>query len=143
MDVLLFVVGWLFERGDPMLFGDLPDTETIAILIPVTAIMGGIAVAIVSILMASRKKELEHKERLIAMEKGIEVPQARQPETRPAYLSNRSGGLVMTMLGIALTIAIWTVAGPTGGVWGLVPLAIGVGLLISSTLEKKEVEKKK
>jgi len=49
----------------------------------------------------------------------------------------------MTLIGVAVTIANWTVAGAKGGVWGFIPLAIGIGLLISSALEKNEVEKKK
>jgi NADH:ubiquinone oxidoreductase subunit 6 (subunit J) len=108
-------------------------------MIPITAIAGGIAIAIVAIIMGARKKELEHKERLLAMEKGIEIPQAQEPEKRPSYRSNRTAGLVMTLLGIAIMVANWAVAGTKGGVWGLIPLAIGVGLLISAALEKKEV----
>jgi len=121
-----------------MLFGNV-DPDVVAIMIPITAIAGGIAIAIVAIIMGARKKELEHKERLLAMEKGIEIPQAQEPEKRPSYRSNRTAGLVMTLLGIAIMVANWAVAGTKGGVWGLIPLAIGVGLLISAALEKKEV----
>ena len=143
MDELVILIEWLVEKGDKMpLIADIARPETLAVMIPITAIMGGIVIAIVSIIIGARKKELEHKERLTAMEKGIEIPQATRPEQRPAYQSNRSAGFVMTLLGIAITVAIWTVAGPTGGVWGLIPLAIGIGLLISAAVEKKEVEKK-
>lgn len=115
--------------------------ETFAISIPVIAIMGGIAIAIVAIFMEGKKKELKHKERLLAMDKGMEIPTEPVEPRRPSYLKNRTGGLVMTLLGIALTIALWTVADATGGVWGLLPLAIGVGLLISSYLEQRESER--
>lgn len=143
MDALILVIKWLIEKGDKMpLFADMARPETLAIMIPISAIMGGIVIAIVAIIIGGRRKELEHKERLIAMEKGIEVPRPSEPAQRPAYQSNRSAGFVMTMLGIAITIANWTVAGPKGGVWGLIPLAIGVGLLISAAVEKKEAEKK-
>lgn len=123
-------------------FADLARPETIAILIPIVMIIGGVLIALVAILMDSKKKELVHKERLVAMEKGMEIPQPPKEPERPAYLKNRSSGLVMTMLGLALTIAIWVPAGPVGGIWGLVPLAIGIGLLISSALERKEVVEK-
>jgi hypothetical protein len=119
-------------------FGSITRPETIAVMIPIISIMGGVLIAIVAIIMDSKKKELTHKERLVAMEKGIDIPQPPKEPQRPAYLKNRSAGLVMTLLGIALTIAIWVPAGPVGGIWGLVPLAIGVGLLISSAMEKKE-----
>lgn len=123
------------------LFGFLTP-EIFAMTIPLLSIFGGVAIAIVAIIMAGRKKELAHKERLVAMEKGMEIPVEPQDEKRPAYLSNRSGGLVMTLMGIALTIALFAVAGKEGGVWGLLPLAIGIGLLISSSMEKKELDEK-
>jgi len=121
-------------------------TETFALTIPLFSIFGGISIAIVAIIMAGRKKELMHKERLLALEKGIALPEEeprKNKSKRPAYLTQRTWGLVMTMIGLTLTIALWTVAGSVGGVWGLIPLGIGVGLLISSSLEKKEMESNK
>jgi len=143
MDVLIFVVEWLVEKGEKMpVLAHIGDPNSMAIMIPISAIMGGIVIAIVAIIIGGRKKELEHKERLLAMEKGIEIPQPPKTECRPAYQSNRSAGFIMTFLGIAITAALWTTAGSDSGVWGLIPLAIGIGLLISSAVEKKEVEKK-
>jgi hypothetical protein len=139
MDVLISFFQWIIEGGVAMpIFADTLSADTLAVMIPITAIMGGIAVAIVGIIMGSRRKELEHKERIVAMEKGIAIPEPPKVECRPAYKSNRTGGLVMTLIGIAVTVANWTVAGAKGGVWGFIPLAIGLGLLISSAIEKKE-----
>lgn len=114
--------------------------EVFAMTIPLLSIFGGVAIAIVAIIMGARKKELAHKERLLAMEKGIEIPAVRREEKRSPHLANRSSGLVMSFLGVALTIALFVVAGPDGGVWGLLPLAIGLGLLVSSVLERRERE---
>ncbi|UCH83792.1 MAG: hypothetical protein JSW50_15300, partial [Candidatus Latescibacterota bacterium] len=102
-------------------FGLLTRPETIATMIPILAIMGGVLIAIVAIIVEAKKKELVHKERLVAMEKGIEIPEPKKAPQRPAYLKNRSAGLVMTLLGVALVIAIWVPAGAVGGVWGFVP----------------------
>jgi len=121
------------------LFGFLTP-EVFAMTIPLLTIFGGVAIAIVAIMGEGRKKELKHKERLVAMEKGIPIPDDPLKAKRPAHLRNRSGGLVMTLLGLALTIALFAVAGKDGGVWGLLPLAVGIGLLISSALERKEIE---
>jgi len=141
MDVLISFFQWIIEGGAAMpIFADTLSADTLAVMIPITSILGGIAVAIVAIMMGTRKKELEHKERLIAMEKGLAIPEPPKVECPPAYKANRTGGFVMTLIGIALTIALWTVADATGGVWGLVPLAIGIGLLIASAIEKKEYE---
>ena len=142
MDLLFVFIEWITGKGVTMPLFGLLRPEALAIMIPIVTIIGGIAVAIVAIIMSGRKKELEHKERLTAMEKGVTLPELPLEPKRPAYLQNRSAGLVMTFLGIALTIAIWVPAGAEGGVWGLIPLAIGVGLLVSSVLEKKEVDKK-
>jgi hypothetical protein len=143
MDALIFVIKWLIEKGDNMpLIADFANAETLAVMIPIAGVLGGILIAIVAIVLGGRKKELEHKERLLAMEKGIEIPQPTKPEHRPAYQSNRTAGLVMTFLGIAITIANWVVGGTNAGVWGFIPLAIGVGLLVSAAMEKKEVEKR-
>jgi hypothetical protein len=141
VDILFSFIEWIVSKGVTMPMFGLLRPEALAIMIPIVTIIGGIAVAIVAIVMAGRKKELEHKERLTAMEKGVQLPELPLEPKRPAYLQNRSAGLVMTFLGIALTIAIWVPAGAQGGVWGLIPLAIGIGLLVSSALEKKEVEK--
>jgi phosphatidylglycerophosphate synthase len=119
----------------------LIDANVIAVTIPLLAIFGGIAIAIVAIVMEGRKKELMHKERLLAMEKGIDIPTEPRKEERPQYLSNLTGGLVTFCLGVALTIALWAVAGSDGGVWGFIPMAIGIGLLIASALEKKQVDR--
>ena len=108
------------------------------------AIFGGIAIAIVGIIMGGRKKELQHKERIVAMEKGIEVPPLEQQKekcARPHHAANRTGGLVLVGFGVAITIALWGTAGLQGGVWGLLPLGIGAGLLVSSHLEKGERER--
>jgi hypothetical protein len=123
----------------PIVFADM-EPEVFAIFIPIVSIIGGIAIAIVAIVVAGRKKELEHKERLIAMEKGIPIPD--NPEARrllrPAYQKNRTGGLVTLFLGIALSFAMWVAGGAVAGVWGLPMVGIGVGLLVASALERKE-----
>lgn len=112
--------------------------ETFALFIPIVSIMGGIGVAIVAIIMGGRRKELEHKERLIAMEKGMPIPDPPAKRERPAYKRQRTGGLVCTFLGLSLTVAMLVAGGVEAGVWGLPLLAIGVGLLVSSAIEKRE-----
>ncbi|MFQ5512649.1 MAG: DUF6249 domain-containing protein [Candidatus Krumholzibacteriia bacterium] len=106
--------------------------------IPLLFIFGGVAIAIVAVIMSGRRKELKHQERLVAMEKGIELPGAPKKERRATYRSHRTRGLVMLAGGLMLTIALWVTAGAEGGVWGLVPLGIGLALLVSSAMERRE-----
>ena len=122
------------------IFGSI-SPPMVAIFIPVIAIAGGIGIAIVAVIMDGRQKELVHKERLLAMEKGIELlPEPLAKPQRPSYIGNRNAGLVVLFLGIALTIALSVVEGWNGGVWGLLPVAIGAGLLVAAYLEQREIE---
>jgi hypothetical protein len=126
-----------------MLFGRI-EPETIALSIPILIVMGGILVAITAIVMQARRKDLEHRERIIAMEKGLPLPaEAPVKQERPRYSARRANGLVLTGIGIALTIAMGVEDGGDTGVWGLIPLFIGVGLLIAAHLDKKEWERER
>lgn len=115
--------------------------EFAAIFIPILAVIGTFAMIITVIIMSNREKELKHRERLIAMEKGIEIPQEPIKEKRPAYLSLRAWGLVLLIVGIVLFFALWVQVGFKFCVWGLMPAAIGAGLLISAVKERGDVRK--
>ncbi|HET6347838.1 MAG TPA: DUF6249 domain-containing protein [Candidatus Krumholzibacteria bacterium] len=116
------------------------DADTVALSIPILAVCGGVLIAITAIVVNGRKKEQEHRERLVAMEKGI-IPASPAPEAeKPRYSSRRANGLVMTGIGFALTIAMSVADGIDSGVWGLIPLFIGIGLLIAGSIDKREYE---
>lgn len=126
-----------------MLFGRV-EAETIALAIPILVVMGGILIAITAIIMHGRRKDLEHRERLIAMEKGLPIPAEPAPvKERPKYSNRRANGLVLTGIGIALTIAMWVEDGADSGVWGLIPLFIGIGLLVAGHLDKAEWDRER
>lgn len=116
------------------------DPEAIAVFIPILAVLGGVLIAITAVVMNGRRKELEHRERILAMEKGLPLPGPMVTPERPKYSSRRANGLVMFGIGLALTIAMWTVDGAEAGVWGLIPLFIGGGLLVAGSLDKREWE---
>jgi cadmium resistance protein CadD (predicted permease) len=118
--------------------------DTIALSIPILAVCGGVLIAITAIIVKGRKEEQEHRERVVAMEKGIAVP-ASTPVAevhKPKHSDRRAGGLVMTGIGLALTIAISVSDRFESGVWGLIPLFIGIGLLIAGTIDKRELEER-
>ena len=115
--------------------------ELLALFIPITAIVMGVGIGMLGLWLDYRKKrdifELHHKERMAAIEKGMEVPPLpaglfgdyRRRRTPSDYLSR---GLVLLLLGIALVIALYMTpnAGPRVAFWGLIPAAIGLGNLI-------------
>lgn len=120
--------------------------ETIAVLIPIVAILGTFAIVIVAIVVEGRKKEAIHRERMFALEKGLPLPELPEKQEKPVYSSRRAWGLVWFGLGLALTIALAVnpdSAEVNAWGWGLMPTFIGVGLIIAGHLDKKEWDKRR
>ncbi len=125
------------------------DSEMLGILVPLSAIVLGIGYAIVSVLTLHRRRsqalEQRHRERMAAIERGIELPpDANDPEAqlelarslrRPRFLLR---GFIYTGVGIAL-IASWS--GPGDNVIrsiGFVALAVGVAQLLYYVIEGRK-----
>ena len=108
--------------------------STLAILIPIIAIVMGIGVAFVAIITDYKRKrhifELHHKERLAAIERGVEVPPLpeglfdhHKSACRPRDYFRK--GIVGVLLGMALWPVLREVAGYRWQWIGLVPAAVG------------------
>lgn len=110
----------------------------IGLILPVSFLISAVAVVITAMIVEGRKKELYHKERIIAMEKGIEFPKIEEKKKRPRYLAMRAWGLVIALLSIGLIIGLLGELGFRGALWGLIPLGLGAGLIISAYMEKSE-----
>ena len=117
----------------------------VALFIPLFGIVFGILVAIVAIVTQHRQKiqraELRHKERLAAIDKGLELPpDAGDPED--AGKRSRSGslrsGLIGLCVGIVLYFALDRVAGEEVALFGLIPAAIGLANLIFYFIEGRK-----
>ena len=113
--------------------------NVVAISIPIIFVLGAIAITITALILDSARKDRKHKERLLAMEKGMELPEDPIKTSPPRYLAIRTWGFVFTLLGIALVAGISAEAGLRHGAWGLLPTSIGIALLISAYLEKKDL----
>jgi hypothetical protein len=83
--------------------------STLALLIPIISITVSLAALIIWILAANRRKvhevECRHKERMAAIEKGLELPPESLPQPepmppRPRYLLR---GLIWLGVGLALS----------------------------------------
>jgi len=107
--------------------------EVIAVFIPIVGIIMGVGIAIVAIGSRHRQQlqrvELRHKERVVAMEKGLELPPelADTDVRRPRYLLK---GLVWTFAGVAAYFPLESLAGPDESMLAIVPVAIGLAYLI-------------
>ena len=125
-----------------------------ALAIPVVAIIGGITSAIVRGILRHRSWELLQRERIAAVERGIDpeklghlaipetfndgfTPSSPRMEAHRMRQNLTTGGLVTLFVGIALGIFLNSVSGDPH-VWtiGLLPGAVGLALLISAALTK-------
>jgi hypothetical protein len=123
-----------------------PATEVIAIMVPITAIVFGVGIGMLSLFLDYRKKRemfaLHHKERLAAIEKGMEVPPLppeffrdnRRVRVPSDYLRR---GLVLLLVGIAITIALFD-ATRHNYLWGLLPTAMGIANLLFYYFETRK-----
>ena len=114
--------------------------------IPIVAIVGGITAGIVRTLGQQRLAEMAARERLAAIERGIDPSKLPPPLTLGSDWSDGGqrdphrraqglmiGGLVTLAVGIGLSVLIWTTSEERSG-WavGLIPGLIGVALLLSA-----------
>jgi hypothetical protein len=119
----------------------------IPFMIPIIAMVMGIGMAMLAIMMDYRKKrvmlELLHKERMLMLERGLEVPplppelfeQGRNAARicSPATILRR--GLLFLLVGVAVAGALVFNEDPASAVWAGIPVAIGVAYLISYLIE--------
>jgi hypothetical protein len=125
---------------------DAPITQVIGVLIPIVAIVFGIGIGMLSLFLDYRKKKemfaMHHKERLAAIEKGMEVPPLppefftdnRRVKTTGDFLRR---GLVLLLVGFAITVALYDTT-RHNYLWGLIPSAIGLANLIYYVVETRK-----
>lgn len=114
-------------------------------MIPITAIFMGIGIAMLGLWLDYRKKSeifaLHHKERMAAIEKGMDVPPL-PPELfqRGAYGRTSKDflrrGLVWLLIGGSIILAM-SLEGSRGAMYGLIPAAIGLANLIFYFLQPR------
>jgi hypothetical protein len=120
------------------------DESTLGIMIPLTAVFMGLLIPIVyAVLDYRRRRDLvqaHHKERLAAIERGMDIPPLPEAffnpmqNRRPRHLLT---GMVWFFIGLALFPALWFVAGHDVAFFGLIPAGIGMAFLIYYAVEGK------
>jgi len=108
--------------------------------IPIVAIVMGIGIGMLALWIDYRKKreifELHHRERMLAIERGMEVPPlpadlfGRSPERCRPKGSGLRSGLVLLLLGLSLAAALALNISLAAAAWGLIPAALGLANLI-------------
>jgi hypothetical protein len=121
----------------------MPITEDLmALLIPIFGIVFGVGVAIVSIVAGHRERvkraELRHRERIAALEKGIELPPEPDFDARNKRAGSLKSGLMGVFVGIVLYFALRSNADADVALFGLRPAAVGIANLIAYFVESKK-----
>ncbi len=124
------------------------ETETAAVMIPISAIVFGLSIPIVYAITDYRKRrrliELHHAERMAAIERGMELPplpveilgQAGRRRTSSELLP----GLVWLFVGIGIIAALGSLTGERGvALLGLIPAGVGLAYLIYYAVEGRKV----
>jgi hypothetical protein len=114
----------------------------IPFFVPIIAIVLGIAIGMLGLVLDYRKKsrmfELHHKERLLAIERGMEVPplppeffaNPRRDDDAGPRASSLRWGLIWLLLGAALGVAMGVNDGLEQASWALLPAAVGLAQII-------------
>jgi hypothetical protein len=118
------------------------DEQVLGVMIPLSAVILGIGAGIFAIWAAHRYKtqklEFRHRERMAAMERGLDVPpEAPDPELDPAYRRSRAlhRGLLWSLVGIAVGLVLYHVGDEDVAWIGTIPFAVGLGNLAFYALE--------
>ena len=119
--------------------------DLFSLVITVVAIVGGISLAIVRILSQARLEELARKERIAAIERGVDPQKLPALPVTEAYGLGSSrirrahglliGGLILLAVGLGMGIVL-TFAEPDKSLWiaGVVPGFVGAALLLASRI---------
>jgi hypothetical protein len=115
--------------------------DLVALLIPIFGIVFGVGVAIIAIIAGHREKlkraEFRHRERIAALEKGIELPPDPDPEPNGKRAGSLKNGLSGLFLGVVLYYALREVTDGQVAIFGLVPAAIGLANLVAYLVETR------
>jgi hypothetical protein len=122
--------------------------EIIGVFIPIVAIIMGCSIAIVSIWGEHKRKaqllEQTHRERMSAIEKGLELPplpdhlvregNSNGPSTATPEKSLRAG-IMLVLIGVLLYFAIQQIEAEEVALFGLIPAAVGVANLVYAAIQ--------
>lgn len=126
------------------------DPGVIGVFIPIVAIVMGIGIGMLAVWSEHKRKaqllEQNHRERMHAIEKGIELPPlpanlvgtSNGPATASPEKAMRSG-IMLTLIGVIVYFGIDMIGEAEGALFGLIPAAVGVANLIyAAVLWNKE-----
>ena len=121
--------------------------DVVAVFIPIVAIVMGIGVAMLALYFRHRQRDMIARERLAAIEKGIDPPPVPEGFLEEKPTQHRSGtyllkGLIWLFVGVGILVASrW--AEPElrqACAFGLIPAGVGIAYLIYYAVERKKLD---
>jgi hypothetical protein len=120
--------------------------ELVAVFIPIVAIVMSLSIPIVYAIVDYRRKraivEAHHKERLAAIERGMDIPALPESFYNPPAPLRRNRTLLVGMIwffvGIGLTVALGQVVGDGVMYFGLIPTGVGLAFLLYYAIEGRK-----
>jgi peptidoglycan/LPS O-acetylase OafA/YrhL len=112
----------------------------VGMLIPIIAMGGGLGIALAALKHRSKRNQLEHAERMLALEKGAPLPEPviTPPKPKNPYF----WGIVLGAFGLALFIGFAVDSNGEYLIWGAIFLLVGVAILVANLLHLKDIKKK-
>ncbi|MFQ6108884.1 MAG: DUF6249 domain-containing protein [Candidatus Aminicenantales bacterium] len=113
-------------------------------VIPIAGIVGGCLIAIFAIYFEYQKRKLKQAERLAAIEKGLPLPPELEEEKTVEEKKRglMTAGLITLFAGVGVFVSFYFLSGLDVASLGIIPFAVGIGMLLSSLLIKEKEQKK-
>jgi len=110
----------------------------VGMIIPILAISVGALIAITALKHNTAKREQEHRERMLAIEKGVGLPQPVIPpvKRKNPYL----WGFIFVGLGVAMGISL-IIQGDDDWVWGMVFFCVGLAILLAHNMHDRQIRR--
>jgi hypothetical protein len=122
-------------------------TDVLGVFIPIVAIIMSLSIPIVFAIVDYRRRrdivEAHHKERMAAIERGMDLPplpeaffKSFSSDRKPRHLLT---GMIWTFVGAGLFVALREVAGRDVAWFALIPIGVGLALLIYYFVEGRKL----
>jgi hypothetical protein len=116
------------------------DEDTLGIFIPIIAIVMSLSIPIVYMFIDYRRRrdlvEAHHKERMAAIERGMEIPALPEslfvPNRRPRHLLT---GMIWFFVGVGVFISLGALDDYETGSLGFIPAGVGLAYLLYYLIE--------
>lgn len=113
--------------------------DVVAIFIPIVAIVMSLSIPIVYMIVDYRRRrdvvESHHRERMAAIERGMEVPPLPEAYYKPRRPRHLLTGMIWLFLGIGVLVALGALAGTDVGLLGVIPGGVGIAYLLYYFIE--------